>query len=65
MICAEAFFRDRYANRRENFANARDVRNYFEKAKRNQANRLVRSGIITTKALEGLMLEDVQNIILD
>ena len=65
MICAEAFFRGRYANRRENFANARDVRNYFEKAKRNQANRLVRSGIITTKALEGLMLEDVQNIILD
>lgn len=65
MICAEAFFRDRYANRRENFANARDVRNYFEKAKRNQANRLVQSGIITTKALEGLMLEDVQSITLD
>lgn len=64
-ICAEAFFRDRYANRRENFANARDVRNYFEKAKRNQANRLIRDGIITTRSLEGLMLEDVQDITLD
>ena len=36
----QKYFSDRYLSRDVNFANARDVRNFFEKAVVNQANRL-------------------------
>lgn len=38
---ATRFFEDRCANKTETFANARDVRNYLEKAISNQATRIV------------------------
>ncbi|MBP5154220.1 MAG: AAA family ATPase [Lachnospiraceae bacterium] len=39
---AEAFFKRRCTNKPENFANARDVRNYLEKAMLNHASRVVK-----------------------
>ena len=35
-----SYFTDLYEHRDENYANGRDVRNYFEKVIRTQANRL-------------------------
>ena len=35
------YFEQLYVNRNENFGNARDVRNLFEKVVANQANRIV------------------------
>ncbi|MCM1102236.1 MAG: AAA family ATPase [Clostridium sp.] len=58
------YFEQRYATRDANFANGRDVRNYFEMAMVNQANRLSTVGDISNEALSELKLEDVQNIIL-
>ncbi|HCW23954.1 MAG TPA: hypothetical protein DGX96_10110 [Lachnospiraceae bacterium] len=64
MACARAFFKDRYEHRGEDFANARDVRNYFERARRNQANRLMCSGDLhfTTEDLKTLTADDVKEI---
>ena len=56
------FFRNRYENRNENFANARDVRNFFEKTITNQANRLAKDSNISDKELFEIVLEDVQDI---
>lgn len=56
------FFRNRYENRNENFANARDVRNFFEKTITNQANRLAKISNINDKDLFEIVLEDVQDI---
>ena len=56
------YFKEYYSKRNENFANGRDVRNYFEIAMVNQANRLSTMGNISNEALSKLELEDVQNI---
>ena len=53
---------NRYLRRDKSFANARDVRNLFEKAAMNQANRLIRSSRLTTEELTTLTLEDVVGI---
>jgi Cdc6-like AAA superfamily ATPase len=47
-------------NRDNNFANARDVRNYFERAISNQANRLGRSGSFREEDLCILHAEDLE-----
>ncbi|MDR1734264.1 MAG: AAA family ATPase [Oscillospiraceae bacterium] len=58
------FFANRYEHRPENYANARDVRNYFEKALANQANRLAAMETVTDEDLGTLVLEDVAQITL-
>ena len=58
----EKFLEDHYNNRDENFANARDVRNFFEKAVVNQANRLVTVENPTDEELCELTMEDVKDI---
>ena len=58
------YFEQRYETRDANFANGRDVRNYFEMAMVNQANRLSIMDTISNEALSRLELEDVQNIVL-
>lgn len=56
------FFEQRYNNRTENFANARDVRNFFEKTLVNQANRIAEDNVITNEELQTVELQDVINI---
>ncbi len=58
------FFNKRCENKPENYANARDVRNYFEKALVNQADRLTKLDNITDEQLSKIELEDVNTIIL-
>lgn len=59
----EQFFERRYKTRDERFANARDVRNFFEKAVMNQANRLALASFrVTDELLSALILEDVMGI---
>lgn len=60
--CVRAYFEQRYATRDINFANGRDVRNYFEMAMVNQANRLSTVTDISNELLSELELEDVQGI---
>ena len=61
-IHVKEFFEYRYNNRTQNFANARDVRNFFEKTLINQANRIVGDNIITDNELTQIELEDVMDI---
>ena len=56
------YFEERYENKKENFANARDVRNFFEKAISNQANRISKDNLITTEELQRITIDDVKNI---
>ena len=56
------FFEKRYMERTDNFANGRDVRNFFENAIVNQANRLSGLDDISDEALTKLELDDVINI---
>ncbi len=56
------FFKKRYENRTKNFANARDVRNYFEKTLVNQANRIAQDGIIANDELQIIKYEDIKDI---
>ncbi|MCL2445910.1 MAG: AAA family ATPase [Oscillospiraceae bacterium] len=58
------FFENRYITRGDSYANGRDVRNFFEKAMGNQANRLAMQEDITDEALSLLKIEDVQKIAL-
>lgn len=62
--CVKEYFEKRYIERNANFANGRDVRNYFEIAMVNQANRLSMVSDISNEALSELELEDVKNIVL-
>jgi hypothetical protein len=49
-----------YANRGENFGNARDVRNFFEKIKRRQSMRISRLGAnISDATLAEILPEDL------
>lgn len=57
------YFERRYMYRNENFANGRDVRNFFEKTLINQANRLSNKGSnLTDTELSELILSDVERI---
>ncbi len=59
---AKKFFEDRYNNRDETYANARDVRNFFEKAVVEQANRLAQAKSPTDEELCELKLSDLSCI---
>jgi len=54
------YFRDMYINRNDNYANARDVRNFFEKTIQRQANRLSLDDDITDMELSEIKLDDIQ-----
>lgn len=58
----QKYFEKRYMTRNTNFANGRDVRNFFEMAMVNQANRLSCDMNISNEELEELTLADVENI---
>jgi len=60
----KGYFEKRYLTRNNNFANGRDVRNFFEIAIVNQANRLSANKSITNQELNELRLEDVESIAL-
>lgn len=59
---ALSFFTDRIEQKIPNFANARDVRNFFEKAVANQASRIVTLTDVDETVLQMLELEDLQSI---
>lgn len=59
------FFEKRCGKNIRNFANARDVRNYFEKAITNQADRIANIPDISDEDLMTIRLEDVSRITLD
>lgn len=56
------FFKNRYENRDDNYANARDVRNFFEKAIVEQANRLSKEEAPTDEDLATFKLCDVSAV---
>lgn len=57
------YFEKRYMTRNANFANGRDVRNFFEMAMVNQANRLSTDTDISNEDLEKFVLSDVESIV--
>lgn len=57
-----AIIENKYKNRGKNFANAREVRNFFEKAMMHQADRLFYSDNPTNEELCTLEIADVQGI---
>lgn len=57
---AAADFKDLYENRDENFGNARDVRNLFEKAVSRQSDRVAQMEAPTKEDLMELRTEDLQ-----
>ena len=59
---ARRFFTDRVANKPEGYANARDVRNYLEKAISNQASRIVGLKDVDKNILAMLEKEDLVGI---
>lgn len=59
---ALSVFERKYKNRGKNFANAREVRNFFEKAMMNQADRLFSMQNPTNEELCTLVLSDVAGI---
>lgn len=59
---AKEFFTERYNNRDEKYANARDVRNFFEKAVVEQANRIAKEENPSDEELASLKLVDVSGI---
>lgn len=62
MYCVNAILKSHYLTRDKNYANARDVRNFFEVAIVNQANRLANIIDITNEELTKLTLADVETI---
>ena len=59
---AKRFFAERCANKTETYANARDVRNYLEKAISNQATRIVNLKDVDKNILSILEKEDLEEI---
>lgn len=59
----QLYFNDLYVNRDDNFGNARDVRNIFEKIVTNQANRIVNIPNITNDDIQLICKDDLTNII--
>ena len=53
-------FRSLYQERDENFGNARDVRNLFEKAVARQADRVAQLESVTKEQLMALLPEDLK-----
>lgn len=60
-VFAKNYFVRLYENRDENFANGRDVRNYFEKAIARQANRLAQRSNWTNDQLARLEVSDLSD----
>lgn len=58
----KSFFEERYNNRDDNYANARDVRNFFEKAVVEQANRVASMESPSDKDLAQFILADLSGI---
>jgi SpoVK/Ycf46/Vps4 family AAA+-type ATPase len=56
---AEELFKDMYENRDENFGNARDVRNIFERAVANHSNRIAKLECPTREDLMTFRKEDI------
>ena len=56
-------FEKKYQNRSKNFANAREIRNFFESAMMNQADRLFGKENLSNEELSTLELADVEGII--
>ncbi|EEF60842.1 AAA family ATPase [Pedosphaera parvula] len=56
---AQQVFENLYARRNEQFGNAREMRNFFETAVRNQSSRLVASSRFDREALTSLLPEDL------
>lgn len=56
------YFNEKHEHRGENFANAREVRNFLEKAITNQADRIFEVDDPTSEQLSSLELEDVRGI---
>lgn len=59
---AKRFFMERSENKPETYANARDVRNYLEKAISNQATRIVQLKNVDKETLAVLEKEDLEGI---
>lgn len=59
---ADAFFEERCAHKPENFANARDVRNFIEKAIVNHASRVVKLKSVDELILSQIEAEDIRDI---
>lgn len=55
-------FEEEYANRNETFANGREVRNFFERAVVNQANRLAQESYIDDEDVATLTAEDISKV---
>lgn len=55
-------FEKEYANRNETFANGREVRNFFEKAVVNQANRLAQESYTDDEDVATLTAEDISKV---
>lgn len=64
MRFTQNYFEQKSEVHNENFANGREVRNYFELAMVNQANRLSLDKDISNDKLEEFTLADVENIVL-
>lgn len=64
MKYVKKYFVKRYLTRSINFANGRDVRNFFEKAMVNQANRLSMDMNVSDEKLIEFVLADVENIVI-
>lgn len=62
MECVRKFFTDRCEQKPVGFANGRDVRNFFEKALTNQANRLASMTDVTDTDLVTFTLADVESV---
>lgn len=65
MRYVKKYFEKRYLTRSTNFANGRDVRNFFEIAVANQANRLSMDMNISDEKLIEFVIEDVENIVIE
>lgn len=64
MECVRSFFTARCEEKPAGFANGRDVRNFFEKALTNQANRLASMTDVTDTDLVTITLADVESVAL-
>lgn len=62
---AKRFFKERVEHKTEAFANARDVRNYLEKAISNQATRIVKMEKVDEHILSMLEKEDFEGVTLN
>ena len=62
--CVRSFFEERCESKPENFANARDARNYFERVITRQADRLAPMEQPTDDELMTITVEDVVGVIL-